>query len=230
MKELPTSDIYEQEFKYMPWGTLIDRVVALISTTAPRNGTVLDLMCGPGYLLGKIRERRRDMFLEGIDANGGFIEHARKAYNTIKFSVADVMLWKATRAYDLVICTGGLHHLLYEHQEKFLKGISSLLKPNGLGILADPYIDDYTNEEERQLAAALLGYEYLAATIRKGAPEAVVKAALDILDNDVMGKEFKTSIRKMKPILESIFSGVEIHKTWPAIDFEYGEYYLLVRK
>ncbi|MBI2545598.1 class I SAM-dependent methyltransferase [Candidatus Woesearchaeota archaeon] len=230
MNELPASDIYEQEFKYMPWGTLIERVLDLISTTVPRNGSALDLMCGPGYLLGKIRERRRDMFLEGIDISKEFIGHAIGRYPTIKFGVADVMGWNSTRGYDLVTCTGGIHHLPYEQQARFLEKVKGLLKPNGLGILADPYIDHYESEEERKLGAARLGYEYLAATMRNGAPPAIVKAAIDILDNDVRGKEFKTSIRRMKPIMGSVFSSLEVHKTWPETDSDYGEYYLVVRK
>lgn len=54
MRELPKSEVYEQEFEFMPWGTLIDKILTTVQNKAPKNGSVLDLMCGPGYLLGEI--------------------------------------------------------------------------------------------------------------------------------------------------------------------------------
>jgi hypothetical protein len=60
------------------------------------------------------------------------------------------------------------------------------LKEKGFAIFADPYIGNYTNETERKSAAAHLGYEYLLATIQKHAPASIIKAAIDILECDVL--------------------------------------------
>ena len=127
------------------------------------------------------------------------------------------------------MCTGGIHHLHYDQQIQFLERIPSLLTPNGFAIFADPYIDDFSMELERRQAAAKLGYEYMMATIRNGAPNEIVKAAVDILYNDVMGFEFKTSLRKLEPTFRRLFSEVEMNKTWPEFTSEFGDYYLVCR-
>ncbi len=229
MVELPPSKVYEKEFKYMPWGIWVAQVLDLVASKVPKNGSVLDLMCGPGYLLGEIARRRSDLALEGVDLSEEFISHARSKYPGIVFHLDDVLAWEPAQKYDLVVCTGGTHHLPYEHQVPFLEGIPGLLKPDGFCIFADPYVDDYSNESERQQAAAKLGYEYMLATMKKGAPEDIVKATIDILYNDVMGLEFKTSLKKLEPVFRRIFSEVEIHKTWPETESEYGDYYIVCR-
>lgn len=214
----------------MPWGVLIQEVLDIIEKETPQNGAVLDLMCGPGYLLGKTYEVRKDLTLHGVDIGEEFIEHAQKEYLNSTFEVADVLTWKSDTQYDLVLCTGGIHHLPYEKQEEFLTKLPSLLKEGGKAILADPYVDDYQNETERKLAAAKLGYEYMVATIVNSATEDVVSATVDILYNDVMKFEYKTSVKKLEPVFNSVFSSVERRKTWPKTESEFGDYYFVCKK
>ena len=229
MKELPNAEVYEQEFRFMPCGVLTDRVLDIVAKDTLRNGKVLDLMCGPGYLLGKIFDRRPDLILEGIDINDGFIQYAQSKYHNISFEVVDVLLWRSKKKYDLILCTAGVHHLPYDKQSGFLEKISLSLNKDGFAILADPFVDDFVNEIERKKAAAKLGYEYIIATIEKGAPDDIVKATIDVLYNDVMGFEYKTSLNKLKPVLERLFSSVEVTKTWPESSSQYGDYYIICR-
>ncbi len=229
MRELPKSEVYEQEFEFMPWGTLIDKILATIQNEAPKNGSVLDLMCGPGYLLGEIAKRRPDLTLEGTDISDEFIQHAERKYPDISFQVADVLSWTPSKKYDVVLCTGGIHHLPYDRQAPFLETIPALLNPNGFAVFADPYVDDFSNELERKQSAAKLGYEYMVATMKNGANDEIVKATVDILYNDVMGFEYKTSLKKLEPVFKRLFSNVEIDKTWPESKSEYGDYIVLCK-
>ena len=230
MRKLPESEIYEQEFKYLPWGKLISKILSLIEKEGPKNGSVLDLMCGPGYLLGEISKIRPDLALEGVDINEEFIQYAQKKYPKIEFQVADVLSWSPSKKYNLLLCTGGIHHLPYEKQELFLKTIPNLLNPKGFAVFADPYTDEFSNEIEKKQAAAKLGYEYILATMKNGAPDDIVKATIDILYNDVMGFEYKTPLKKLEPIFRRLFSKVDINKTWPEYDSEFGDYYMICRK
>jgi hypothetical protein len=107
--------------------------------------------------------------------------------------------------------------------------MASIAKPGGFVLISDCYIDDYSNETQRQVAAAKLGYEYLRETIQNGAPQPVVKATIEILWNDVLMKEYKTSMKKRKSIFESIFYNVETLKTWPVFESEYGDYISICR-
>ena len=117
MKNLPKSEIYEQEFEYMSWGIAVRKVLETIKHNAPKNGNLLDLMCGPGYLLGELSKKRNDLLLEGIDFSDEFIQHAQHKYPNISFHVADVVSWQTTKEYDVIVCTAGIHHLSYEKQE-----------------------------------------------------------------------------------------------------------------
>ncbi|EKE11390.1 MAG: type 12 methyltransferase, partial [uncultured bacterium] len=215
---------------YLPWGTLINALLGIIQKMATLNGNVIDLMCGPGYLLGEIEKRRTDLILEGIDINTEFIHYAQTKNPQISFLVADILSWYPTRKYDLVLCTGAIHHLRYADQASFLEMIPMCLNQNGVAIFADPYIDDYFSESGRKKAAAKLGYEYLIATIENGAPEKLVDAMIDVLHNDVLGFEYKTSLVKIMPIFKRLFSMVAIKKTWPKYASNYGEYYIICHK
>lgn len=229
MRELPKSEVYEQEFRYMSWGIAVKKVLETVENNSPKNASVLDLMCGPGYLLGELSKKRKDLLLEGIDNGEEFIQHAQQKYPEIPFHVQDVLSWNPEKKYDVIVCTAGIHHLPYEHQEPFLKSISQHLNPNGFAVFADPFIDDYSNEMERKQGAAKLGYEYLLTTINNDAPIDVISAALDVLHNDVMKFEYKTSVKKLEKILKGLFSEVEINKTWPDEESWYGDYYSICK-
>ena len=229
MKPFPDSKIYEQEFEFMPWRILIKEILEIIEKEVPEKGSVLDLMCGPGHLLGKIADIRSDLNLEGVDISEEFVQYAKSKYPNISFQIADVLSWNPKKKYDLILCTGGLHHLPYDKQKLFLERIPDFLSPNGFAIFADSYIDDFSNESERKQAAAKLGYEYLVAVIKNNAPDEIIEATVDIFYNDVMGFECKTSIKKLEPFFKKLFSQVEINKTWPDTDSGYGDYYIVCK-
>ena len=54
---MPEIEVYEREFEFMPCGELWDDIASLVVDEAPPNGNCLDLMCGSGFLLGKIKGR-----------------------------------------------------------------------------------------------------------------------------------------------------------------------------
>ena len=90
MKQLPNPELYEQEIKYMPWGVMIEAIVELVAIQAKARGYVLDLMCGPGQLLGLIHKRRPDLHLTGVDIDQRYINYARRKYEDIEF----ILIWQ----------------------------------------------------------------------------------------------------------------------------------------
>ncbi len=229
MQNLPSAEIYEKEFTYMPWGKLIHEVQDYVTTLTPTSGNVLDLLCGPGYLLGKIEEARPDIRYTGVDLEPEYIQHARSLYPRITFELADVIAWETTEQFDVIICTAGVHHLPDALQEPFIARLPSLLKKDGFVIIGDPYIGNFTSQKERLLAGAKLGYEYLSATINLDAPADVIQAAVGVLSNDVLQVEWKTSIQLRRKMLEPHFKKIEMRKTWPANESDYGDYYFILK-
>jgi SAM-dependent methyltransferase len=230
MKELPDSKIYEQELEYWPYKASWHKVLDLLCQNTPINGSLLDLMCGPGYLLGKIKEKRKDIMLKGVDIDKRYIDFAKEKYSQINFELSDIFSWKPKEQFDAVICTGSLHHIPYEQQENAVEKMASIVKSDGFILISDCYIDDYANETERKISAAKLGYEYLKGTIENGAPDPVIEPCIDILWNDVFMKEFKTSMTKRADIFNKVFDNVETFKTWPIFESEYGDYITICRK
>ena len=229
MQNLPSAKTYHKEVQYMPWGDLISEIADFVIENTPKGGNVLDLICGTGYLIGKIQAERPDIVFTGIDLESKYINYAKAKYPDAKLYVSDALEWDSKNKFNAVLCTGGLHHLPYNKQQRFIDKVSGHVKKGRFAIVGDPYIEDYSNEQERRVAAEKLGNEYLKATIEKKAPSDVVKAAKNLIKNDVELVEFKTSIKKIEPYFNEYFSSVEKHKTWPKEDTEYGDYYFILK-
>ncbi len=226
---MPIAETYNDEFKYMPWGDLVNDIVDFVVKNTSQNDRIVDLMCGTGYLLSRIREKRPDLELLGIDLEKDYIDFAKKTYPNINFVHADVLSWSEDGLADIILCTGGIHHVAYERQEDIIAKFKSMVKLSGVVIVADPYISDYSNEEERKRAAAELGNAYLVATTNNGATPEVIDACREILKNDVQGVEYKTSVSKQRKIFNKYFSSSEEYKTWPKSDTQYGDYYFILK-
>jgi len=224
MKKLPESEIYEDGLEYWPYKKSLQGVFDYVCKNAAQNGTFLDIMCGPGYLLGKIAEKRKDLSLLGVDIDKRYIPYGRKKYTGVTFEQGDVLTWHPKSQFDVVVCTGSLHHIEYDKQEEAVKNIASMVKPGGFVIISDCYIDDYSNEIDRKLSASRLGYEYLIETIKNNASDPVVGWTIDILYNDVLKQEFKTSLEKRLPIFDKYFKKIETIKSWPDTKSGYGDY------
>ncbi|MEK7109287.1 MAG: class I SAM-dependent methyltransferase [Patescibacteria group bacterium] len=225
MKRLPESEIYERGLSYWPYRTSLQAVLEKVVNSTPAKASLLDVMCGPGYLLGQIAKKRSDLTLHGIDIDKRYVQYGRKKYPDITFEKGDVLKLQPGCRFDVVVCTGSLHHLPYNRQEDGVVAIASMVKPDGFVIISDCYVDDYNDETERKVAAAKLGYEYLKETIENGAPDPVVEWTADILWNDVLMHEFKTSVAKRLPMLQKHFAAVMTSKKWPAERSDgYGDY------
>ena len=103
MKGLPDSKIYELELRYWPYKASWKKVLDYLCQNAPNNGTLLDLMCGPGYLLGKISSKRKDLQLKGLDIDKRYISYSKKQYPQIDFGRGDILSWKPDKLYNVVI-------------------------------------------------------------------------------------------------------------------------------
>src|SRR3989338_3941447 len=224
MKPLPEVEIYDRSLIFWPYRKTLAAVLREAIALTPADGRLLDMMCGTGHLLGKIAEVRRDLSLHGVDIDERYVSHARSAYGAAIFSTGNVLDWQPMSPYDVVVCSGSLHHVSYELQYKAVANIARMVKSGGTVIISDCYIDPYLGAMERQLAAAKLGYAYLREVIRRGAPDDVLGWTIDILSNDVLMHEYKPSLRQRLPLIRKHFARVSTTKTWPSVNEGYGEF------
>jgi len=240
MIDLPGAETYELQFKYMPWGQVIDRVASKVAELVKPDGTVVDLMSGTGLLLKKISLLRPDLTMVGIDIDPGYIEYANlhNRNENVSYCLRDVSEWQAERAYDCVLCTAGLHHLENVRHSDFLRKMSRAAVEGGVCICAEPCLGDVglAPKSAKLLEAAKLGYEYLKVVIRNDAPLSVIQATIDIISNDMLGvqsgsSECKDSIAQLKHMAQVYFGDVEVEKVWPKNGREgYGDYILTMRE
>lgn len=231
MKQLPEAEIYKLEMLYMPWGLLINKVLAKVIKKVPLNGSVLDIMCGPGYLLELINAKRPDLALVGVDFDSRYISYATVKNSAALFIKADIRSWDDDKQYDCVLCTGSVHHLPYCDQLQLFAKMAKLTKNTGVCICADLCINEYASELERKLAAAELGYEYLKAVLINGAPVSIINAAINILCNDILlDGEYKNTHSGLIGLAKKAFKQVESIKVWPESNTKYGDYIFVMTK
>jgi 2-polyprenyl-3-methyl-5-hydroxy-6-metoxy-1,4-benzoquinol methylase len=100
---------------------------------------VMDFGCGNGSLLATLRDRQ--WRLHGLDFSTTGVEHARRAYPFIEFTVGDVASDSFTHRLigqcDLVISTEVVEHVFLPRP--FARNCFKLLKPGGSLIVTTPY-------------------------------------------------------------------------------------------
>lgn len=102
---------------------------------------VVDLGCGSGTLLSRIRETSKTARLLGLDIEPRALELARKAVPDADFRQLDLSggipnLDELQGKADVVLCSEVLEHL--EHPENAVQLAQSLLKPGGVFIATVP--------------------------------------------------------------------------------------------
>lgn len=232
MAKLPTASILELEPLYFPWGDTMRKVIKIAVEQIPQGASVLDVMCGSGLLLGILQALRPDLKLTGVDINEDFIAYAKRRYDGIVFEVCHVLGWlnDHTDEFDVVLCTGGIHHLSFEKQSGLISGVASHIKRPGFFISAEPYIAPFSNEHERRIAAVKLDTQQLLATFEKFPPQAIIEVALDILRNDLLlDGEYKNSLEKSYEVFSKYFKKIETICTWSAGEHD-GEYVIVAHK
>jgi ubiquinone/menaquinone biosynthesis C-methylase UbiE len=104
---------------------------------------VLDVGCGTGSLLKELSRSGKELNLYGIDLSPEMINAARvklkdeKRIELYEKSAADLPF--ESNFFDYVVCMNSLHH--HPDPEKSLTEMTRVLKPGGVMILMDGFVD-----------------------------------------------------------------------------------------
>lgn len=104
-----------------------DRFIESLSRYAPDTGRVLDIGCGTGSVLSKLKEQGYDV--EGIDANAKAIEVAQERGFNAKLGRFEEGLYEE-ESFDLIVCRSVLDHA--PEPATLLATMDNLLKPGGV--------------------------------------------------------------------------------------------------
>ena len=109
-------------------------LLEVIGHLAPR--TILDLGCGYGRACAAFRPGTIQYL--GVDVSPVALRQAREAYPAFAFEEADLVEWRPTRRYDLVLCTYTLSMFPEDAAwEKVLLAALDAVEPGGTLILHD---------------------------------------------------------------------------------------------
>jgi ubiquinone/menaquinone biosynthesis C-methylase UbiE len=98
--------------------------------------SLLDVGCGTGRLLRKVRARWPDAQLMGIDLSKGMIEIARRLAPGVDFRIGGAeALALPDSSFDVALSTISFHH--WNDQAAGLHNITRMLRPGGIFCLAD---------------------------------------------------------------------------------------------
>ena len=228
---LPAPEIYEKEYEYWPWGTLLRYAAQWVAAHAPNNAVVLDYMCGTGYLLNEIAADRPDLCFYGCSITPAFIAYANRRYPHLHIIREDALCYRPPQRPDIVLCTAGLHHLPLDLQPTFIRKVASELPTGRYFLLGEELIREHSDKTSRALAALEMSNALIACSLQLGAPRPVIEAAFQMLHNDVfLDGEYKRARSQVLAMLEPYFEIEHLEQTWPKDSDAYGDFLFICKR
>lgn len=127
--------------------------------TIPEGTRIIDVGCGNGTFLGILKEKYPNVVLCGVEYSQQARQVANKNLQEIILigDIVEIAPQLAKDPYDIVICSEVLEHV--EDPLLSLKAITSLLKPDGLGIFTVPGGMRYWSKQD-EVAGHYRRFEY----------------------------------------------------------------------
>lgn len=118
---------------------MYDDIMKLIAQAAPKS--LLDVGCGTGNILCKLRDLNNGMQLYGLDLSETMIEVCRgRLDDSAQLVVGDAeQLPYGDESMDCVLCNASFHH--YTKPDVVLEEMRRVIKPKGYLILGDPHAE-----------------------------------------------------------------------------------------
>lgn len=139
---------------------IVDQIEALIQP----NARVVDIGCGVGDLLSKVRKRKPFVSVSGLDFSSKAVDGARAALpdGDFRHFVIERSLPYDSGTFDLVLCTDVLEHL--ENPRLVAAELVRICRPGGLVVIVvpdgdvDQFFGHYWFWNEQSLSALLTGW------------------------------------------------------------------------
>ncbi len=223
-------EIYENEYDFWPWGKMIRFIAKWIERNIAANACLLDYMCGTGFLLNKLVQRRPDLDCYGCSLTSEYINYALCAYPRINVELCDAQKYRPKREPDVVICTAGIHHLPWDSQSAFVQKVASELESGKIFIVGEELVRDFNDEKTRRHSIIEMINAVMAFMIEKDAPSEMMATAVNVLKADLTGQEYKVDMKTILKMIDPHFDIEEQHRIWPDNEMGYGDYAFICRR
>lgn len=223
--------VYEGEYTYWPWARLIACTERWIETHAPHSATVVDYMCGTGFLLSRTRVARPDLACFGCDLDPAFIDYGLGRYRGLQLTAQSVFDFVPPRHPDVIICTGGLHHLPRDRRPAFLRKCAEELSFDGRILIGEEVIGEHTGRGSRRAAVLKLYFAMLEHIIAAEAPSEVLGSATTAMRKELLEDgTSKDSLSELRVMLGQGLVVEDLMRTWPVEPQQYGDYLAVCRR
>lgn len=228
---LPPAEIYDAEISCWPWQKLIEQCTSIVADVAPRNGVVIDYMCGTGSMLAALKKRRPDLVLFGCDISRDYIRLAKSKCNSISYHVANASRWEPPVTADVITATAGIHHLEWALQKRFIAKMHKELRRSGYVVIGEEVIGPSRGRLSRERQVVEFFSAILPEILERRPSQSVIRASLDVFANDLLVRgEFKRDIETMKAMLARQFSVTKTVRVWPSRERGFGDYLIVGKK
>jgi SAM-dependent methyltransferase len=96
-----SADIYDLLYEWKDYAAEAERIREVVAARVPRASTLLDVACGTGRHLEHLR---RWYAVEGLDADEGLLEGARRQLPDVPFHAGDMRDFDLGRRFEVVTC------------------------------------------------------------------------------------------------------------------------------
>jgi ubiquinone/menaquinone biosynthesis C-methylase UbiE len=134
------AEYYDLVYSFKDYKKEADAIFAVIAEHRTSRGKdLLDVGCGTGKHVQFLKTKFR---CEGIDANAGVLQVARRNLPGMRFTKMDMTALKLKRSFDVITCLfSAIGYVIgYPKLERTIRGFAEHLKPGGV-VVIEPWLE-----------------------------------------------------------------------------------------
>lgn len=114
------------------------RIREAIRLLPPRLGSLIDIGCGPGMMLGAVARHTRPARIVGIELDARASEIASRTHPGATIVNDDFLTWGGSETFDAATCVDVLEHVPTQSLAPFVARMHDVLRPGGTLVIHVP--------------------------------------------------------------------------------------------
>lgn len=248
VNRMPIAEVYNLGKNIPGDRELFEKAAELINKeTYPKKSIILDLCCGTGEIIRRIKKPSRFQAIYCVDINRDYLNLLKDKLfasqgdlsdnGIFKFICADAVTYSLVNAQaDIIILSSAIHHIEDNFKEKFVKNVAKNIKDGGVVIICEDLLGSFSNKEEHDKRTIEFYGKKIVEIKTKKLNSKLIEIVEDIVARGIEGNcEYKMSYRIFRELLAK--NNLEVdkeHKVWPKTKMfrnnKIGDFVFVVKK
>lgn len=217
--------------------------------TYPKKSIILDLCCGTGEIVRRIKRLDQFQKIYCVDINQDYLNlcHDKLLMNIsppdkpeqiiFKFICADAVNYSLVESKaNIIILSSAIHHIEDNFKKKFMKNVYRNLKDDGIVIICENLLGDFSNKEEHDKQTIDFYNKKIIEINTQKLDSYLIEIVEDIATRGIEGNcEYKMSYRIFRELLaKTSFKIDKEYKVWPKTKVfrssKIGDFVFIVKK